>query len=295
MDSAVDKSYKQKYFQSNGKRKVVHKVGDTSDGTSEDDEDYAKPLQVTHDYIPSSAVETFNPAMGALMESLDDLNIEPETKTEPCYLSRLPEEIQTLIASHLLDSLPGTSTFLNTWPIVCRKFLTLAATHSLWNTLCLRDIPKTFLPTDIQTDWQKVFIEQPRLRFDGVYISTCNYIRPGLSEASWNNPIWVVTYFRFLRFYKDGTCLSCLTTNEPKEVVHDLRWAQKADSRDVVISHSRNLALEEERKLKGLSRGTWTATQTGEVSIQIKGHRVYVFLLELQVCDCSKHKLVLSE
>ena len=32
----------------------------------------------------------------------------------------------------------------------------------------------------------------------------------------------IVTYYRYLRFYEDGSCISLLTTAEPAEVVHQL-------------------------------------------------------------------------
>ncbi|EXJ95328.1 hypothetical protein A1O1_00448 [Capronia coronata CBS 617.96] len=75
------------------------------------------------------------------------------------------------------------------------------------------------------TIWRDVFHNYPRIRFSGVYISTVNYTRPGGPSATtytWSNPIHIVTYYRYLRFFRDGTCISLLTTNEPIEVVHHL-------------------------------------------------------------------------
>jgi F-box protein 9 len=76
-----------------------------------------------------------------------------------------------------------------------------------------------------ETVWRDVFHLHPRIRFTGVYISTVNYTRPGGSSATantWSNPIHIVTYYRYLRFFRDGTCISLLTTHEPIEVVHYL-------------------------------------------------------------------------
>ena len=66
---------------------------------------------------------------------------------------------------------------------------------------------------------------RPRLRFNGCYISTVNYIRPGgntVSQISWSTPVHIVTYYRYLRFFRDGTCASLLTTTEPRDVIHHL-------------------------------------------------------------------------
>ena len=73
--------------------------------------------------------------------------------------------------------------------------------------------------------YRAMFRSRPRLRFAGVYISTVNYVRPGASspnQISWNTPVHIVTYYRYLRFYRDGSCISLLTTTEPSEVVPHL-------------------------------------------------------------------------
>lgn len=71
-----------------------------------------------------------------------------------------------------------------------------------------------------------MFRNRPRIRFNGCYISTVNYIRPGASmpsQISWNTPpVHIVTYYRYLRFFRDGSCVSLLTTQEPIDVVHHL-------------------------------------------------------------------------
>ncbi|KAH8155152.1 uncharacterized protein LAJ45_00161 [Morchella importuna] len=68
--------------------------------------------------------------------------------------------------------------------------------------------------------WRAMFQSRPRIRFNGVYISTCNYVRQGASQSGWNTPVHIVTYYRYLRFYDDGTVLSLLTSCEPSEVVY---------------------------------------------------------------------------
>ena len=83
--------------------------------------------------------------------------------------------------------------------------------------------PFTLSPT--YPTYRHMFQHRPRLRFNGCYISTVNYIRPGgntTSQVSWNTPVHIVTYYRYLRFFRDGRCASLLTTSEPVDVVHHL-------------------------------------------------------------------------
>ena len=70
-----------------------------------------------------------------------------------------------------------------------------------------------------------MFRTRPRIRFNGCYISTVNYPRPGAptqSQLTWNTPVHIVTYYRYLRFFRDGSCVSLLTTEQPLDVVHHL-------------------------------------------------------------------------
>jgi F-box protein 9 len=98
------------------------------------------------------------------------------------------------------------------------------------SSLALSDttsIPQTnpFSLDPMYPSHKKMLHLRPRLRFNGCYISTVNYIRPGgntASQVSWNTPVHIVTYFRYLRFFRDGTCASLLTTTEPGDVVHHL-------------------------------------------------------------------------
>ncbi|KAJ4134998.1 hypothetical protein NW768_004607 [Fusarium equiseti] len=77
----------------------------------------------------------------------------------------------------------------------------------------------------VYPNWKNLFRSRPRIRFNGCYISTVNYIRAGQASSNqptWGAPIHIVTYYRYLRFFRDGTLISLLTTNEPADVVHHL-------------------------------------------------------------------------
>jgi F-box protein 9 len=70
--------------------------------------------------------------------------------------------------------------------------------------------------------YRTLFQSRPRIRFNGCYISTVNYTRTGQASPNsitWNSPIHIVTYYRYIRFLRDGTCISLLTTSEPADVV----------------------------------------------------------------------------
>ncbi|KAL8735886.1 MAG: hypothetical protein Q9181_002635 [Wetmoreana brouardii] len=103
---------------------------------------------------------------------------------------------------------------------------TLTLTHTIpCSTILLPSSPSLAL-SPIYPSYQTMFRTRPRIRFNGCYISTVNYHRPGASSstsnATYTSPVHIVTYYRYLRFFRDGTCVSLLTTVEPADVVHHL-------------------------------------------------------------------------
>lgn len=175
--------------------------------------------------------------------------------------------------------------------------------------------------------WKKMFRNRPRIRFDGCYISTVNYVRSGqasTNQLTWGGaPIHIVTYYRYLRFFRDGSLISLLASNEPAEVVHYMTREGLALHRDA--GHNNHLPS---AAMRLAHRGRWklsppqhgavpgSGTRTGgaggagnqgslsgddELSVETEGVGTkYVFKMDLQVRSAGKttssrnNKLVLS-
>jgi F-box protein 9 len=104
------------------------------------------------------------------------------------------------------------------------------------------------------SSWHMMFRLRPRIRFNGCYISTVNYIRPGQASASqvtWSSPVHIVTYYRYLRFFRDGTVISLLTTTEPADVVHYLTKELQETHRDGAAPHLPSIIMQ------NALRGRW--------------------------------------
>ncbi|GMM32759.1 SCF ubiquitin ligase complex subunit [Saccharomycopsis crataegensis] len=138
-------------------------------------------------------------------------------------------------------------------------------TSSLWRDLSL-DIYSTVYPSiskkeiefqshNIYKGWKDMYFKKPFLKFGGVYISICTYLREGSSahSLSWTNPIHIITYYRYLRFFKSGTCLRLLTIAEPHEVVPKFTKDWK------------------ENGLKDVFNGFWTLEEDGKLTIEGEG------------------------
>lgn len=98
--------------------------------------------------------------------------------------------------------------------------------RQLQREAALHETTLSLLTPTVHPSWKHMFRHRPRIRFNGCYISTVNYVRSGqmsTNQATWGGaPIHIVTYYRYLRFFRDGSVISLLTSNEPSEVVHHL-------------------------------------------------------------------------
>jgi F-box protein 9 len=105
------------------------------------------------------------------------------------------------------------------------------------------------------SDWREMYLKRPRLNFDGVYISKASYARSG--EQSLDNfyrPWHVVEYYRYLRFFSNGTVLSLTSPDEPKTIVSKLNL--KAQSSHIQSNSNFHAAFMLNEQC--ILRGTWT-------------------------------------
>lgn len=156
------------------------------------------------------------------------------------------------------------------------------------------------LHTNYASSWRQMFRLRPRIRFNGCYISTVNYTRAGATSTNtltWGAPVHVVTYFRYLRFFRDGTCISLLTTSEPADVVHHLTRA------NLHTNHNASSLLPS-AVMKDALRGRWRLTgpfsstsdpetgepeNEGEVLVETEGVvQKYTYKLVLTLAHAGK-------
>merc|ERR1712137_1461511 len=123
---------------------------------------------------------------------------------------------------------------------VCRYWFLLCREADLWKSICLQIWPgqeahlSNQVQKKLQGNWRRLFLDKPRPRLDGVYISQNSYVRSGQTEGVYDQPVHKVRYWRYLRFFDDGSVLSICTPAEPKKVVpvltkqHYLEKTEKA-------------------------------------------------------------------
>lgn len=157
-------------------------------------------------------------------------------------------------------------------------------------------LTKSLTPS-VYPSWKAQFRSRPRIRFNGCYISTVNYVRTGqasTNQTTWNSPIHIVTYYRYLRFFRDGTLISLLTTIEPSEVVHHLTRADLLLHREGVHAHLPSAVMTQALK------GRWRLSsavdkpdepvreQEGDVYIETEGVAKYLYRMDLALRSAGK-------
>ncbi|KAM0803541.1 hypothetical protein BDR22DRAFT_879308 [Usnea florida] len=258
LDAAVDSIYKNKHFPpSTFKAKPINPNPSNAAVT------VPNPAHHSLDGPPASTISELISSFSSIpvpgQEPPTDTSPQP-----PCPISIIPSEllINALLETAILDVASFARLSLvckrlaylvatedRIWKRVCLgPEFGFSAMHYKWTCsisggplpLSIRDLdvnfesinltataplPDPFALSRTYPNYRDMFKNRPRLRFNGCYISTVNYIRPGGNNAShftWNTPVHIVTYYRYLRFFRDGRCASLLTTSEPADVVHHL-------------------------------------------------------------------------
>ena len=159
-------------------------------------------------------------------------------------------------------------------------------------------ITESLLQNAYSSSWQKMFRLRPRIRFNGCYISYVNYMRPGQaspSQVSWASPVHIVTYYRYLRFFRDGSVISLQTVSEPADVVHHLTKELLETHREGAMSHLPSVVMQ------NALRGRWRlSTATDNPSAELKDaegdllvdteapYPKYIFRMELSLRSAGK-------
>lgn len=219
-----------------------------------EEEKYKRQLRQQKSAAANEATEKASPPELASIE--DTLSFKALRPGKKMPIAKLPDEILVQILSHVCAlspnaQYPDVSSLERGLGLVCRKLriLTLQS-QSIWRDICqavykpplmLEPVKASpIVPVTQQSrqhrniactaiaqakyfnDWRLMWIEQPRIRTDGVYISQITYLRRGAADASFYDPTHVVTYYRYLVFLPSGDVVSLLSHDIPKEVVPNL-------------------------------------------------------------------------
>ncbi|XP_012260502.2 F-box only protein 9 isoform X2 [Athalia rosae] len=166
----------------------------------------------------------------------------PQFEQSATHISALPTEIILYILRWVVSSELDLRS-LEMFSKVCRGFFVSARDAEIWRLACVRAWGVncgTFEPQ--YRSWRQMYLERPRLRYNGCYISKTSYIRHGENsfQDQFYRPWHLVEYFRYLRFFPEGRVLMLTSTDEAQTCVNALKQ-RSPRSPAVLIGHYRLL------------------------------------------------------
>jgi F-box protein 9 len=135
------------------------------------------------------------------------------SSSKPVYDSSLlhcmlPDELLQEVFMHMSPYALGRAA------CVCRKWRYATRSPILWRNACLKTWQVTgweenerILWMQYGGSWRTMWQKRPRLRYDGLYVSRNTYIRAGIAEWRTTNPVHLVCYYRYIRFFTNGKFL----------------------------------------------------------------------------------------
>ncbi|XP_060019093.1 F-box only protein 9 isoform X2 [Lagenorhynchus albirostris] len=148
---------------------------------------------------------------------------QPELESSQTHISALPMEVLMYIFRWVVSSDLDLRS-LEQLSQVCRGFYICARDPEIWRLACLKVWGRSCIKLVAYTSWREMFLERPRVRFDGVYISKTTYIRQGEQSLDGFYRAWhQVEYYRYIRFFPDGHVMMLTTPEEPQSIVPRLR------------------------------------------------------------------------
>ncbi|KAJ8942964.1 hypothetical protein NQ318_016739 [Aromia moschata] len=159
----------------------------------------------------------------------------PKFEQKAVHISHVPVEIIFYILRWVVSADLDLRS-LEAFSAVCRGFYLCARDPEIWRLACLRVWGLASGPSPgIYDSWRQMYIERPRLHFNGCYISKTTYIRHGENsfQDQFYQPWHLVAYYRYLRFFPEGSVLMLTSAEDPAQSVNLLK---RRDARSPVLS-----------------------------------------------------------
>lgn len=149
---------------------------------------------------------------------------QPKLEQEMSHISDLPPEVFLYILKWVVSQDLDIYS-LEQVARVCRGFYICARDAEIWRLVCLKTWDVNIDTPNRYGSWRNMFVQRPHLSFNGVYISKTTYVRYGESSFQDTNyrPCYLVEYYRYLRFFPDGTVLMLTTPDDPYQSLYKLR------------------------------------------------------------------------
>jgi len=142
---------------------------------------------------------------------------QQEYESKMTHIGRLPSEVLNYILKWVVS--PDLDLLsLEACSLTSRGFYLAARDEELWRLICLRIWGPIQATTKVYPTWRQMFLERPRVLFNGCYSSKISYTREGERgfQDYGNYRAWhVVQYSRYIRFFPGGKFVMVTSADEP--------------------------------------------------------------------------------
>lgn len=274
LDDKVDLKYREKYFEeakTEESRQIMTRTKDQLKIAGRSNRSNAKPLELNR---------------GRLIELLDSYStcdFVADDEEKPVYLQKLPYEVIENIMELLL--IQDTPTWVD-FSLCCKKLAFIGfRDKNIWSKLSqlvyekqvYRDNDEEKFKYLIKSQWgikhYQMLNMRPFIKYRGVYISKVSYMKEGArseNSNSWNLPYRIITYYRYYRFFPDGTCLKIITVLEPKRVIPRLHKGYKV-SEDVELMKEDVREEDVQSPVDNFSNRSWLRIFAGTFTMTLQG------------------------
>ncbi|XP_064597045.1 F-box only protein 9-like [Liolophura sinensis] len=148
---------------------------------------------------------------------------QPDWEQRSVHISVLPVEVLVYIFKWVITNDLDMIALENV-AMVCRGFYLCARDDEIWRRACLKIWGVNTGKSKKYGGWRNMYIERPHLRYNGCYISKASYVRPGERNVDNLYRAWhTVEYYRYLRFFPEGTILMITSPEDPVKILHKLK------------------------------------------------------------------------
>lgn len=220
-----------------------------------------------------------------------------KVKASSLHISDLPHELILNIYRYVIGTELDLAS-LETLGSVCRGFFILSRDQGLWRSICQRaygeEIKNRYKESENSVDWRTVFLEKPRVNYDGVYISRTRYIRQGdvgFQDLTYR-PFHVIRYYRYLRFFPDKRVLILTTNEEPDRIVpifrHALYKRQFSSELSIIegtyeISNDSQISIVAEKDFKNITVSSHQARRHEQLYWSLQTPQLQKFILKFKL------------
>lgn len=293
LDDKVDLKYREKYFE-NLKRERREKAIETKDRLNK--------LQTTNENI--KPLELNKSQLLELLKSYSNCDFIPEDEEKPVHFTKLPYEVILNVMEILI--IHDTPSWID-FSLVCKKLAYIGfVDKNIWSLLCRltygrqnykeeenmvnthdqeeeeeeegiekKDKLQILIDERWGLDYYKMLNERPFLKYRGVYISKVTYMKEGArseNSNSWNLPYKMISYYRYYRFFSDGTCLKIITILEPKKVIPRLHKGYQVNEDEELIKENLQIESESADKFDSFSKRNWLRVFHGTYNVTFDGN-----------------------